>query len=124
MIQTYVLTYISHKGIPEYWFRNSAVEILDCVDDFMFDNGEHDEEPSFGFSLVTLNSNNNIDLDTEFNVENMTWPLKKKFHTLAKKIDKKYGKFNDESPDIFICHECYIFTTTLKCPLCQNDTKK
>lgn len=123
MSKIYVLTYVSEKGVPEHWFRLSAKEILLCVDNFMFD--DDDDEPSFGFSLATLEKDESIDLDDEFDVESMTWPLDmKKYEDLADKIDAKYGASSlSKIPDsIYVCRSCFIFTYRFACPLCGCQT--
>ena len=120
----YLLTYVSHRGYPEYWFRKSAKSILKCVDDFMFDkNGEHEEGASFGFSIVTLDRKFENDISVEFKVDEMSWPLHKKFAKLAEKIDKEYGKLPGPSGiHLRICRSCSIFTTEKNCKTCKAET--
>lgn len=126
MSKIYVLTYVSDQNPPEHWFRLSAREILLCVDDFMFDYDYDDNiSPMFGFSLVTLETKESIDLDDEFEVESMTWPLDlQKFESLADKIDEKYktSSLSAIPFPIYVCRSCFIFTYRLACPLCGCQT--
>ena len=80
-------------------------------------------EPSFGFSLVTLDEELDINLDEQFKVEEMSWPLDAKFKKLAKKIDKKYKKLPGGLPEnIRVCVSCAVFTSKKECKLCKMET--
>ena len=53
MAYFYVLTFFGDKR-AEYWFRKSAVEIVDCIEDFMYPEDEYDEN-MIAISLEQLN---------------------------------------------------------------------
>jgi hypothetical protein len=98
----YVLTYFGKY--PEHWLRTSAIEIIDCIQDFMKDN---EEEFDFCITLHEFDKEKYTDLEKE-----LCHIKDEERITSASKLDELYsGKCLKTLPDdIFWCKDCVIYT--------------
>lgn len=118
-----------HEGV-EYWIRPTAVEIVDCLEDWML------TYEAFGIELFQYEVEYGIDLTERFGIndesyENQSFSKNewdkviKKAKKLAKKIDEEYNTTNNKAndKDTYECRSCDIMTEKNICPQCKNETK-
>lgn len=114
MERIFVLTYIDEHDRVEHWIRLSAVDVVECLDDWMLE----DDEVEIEFDIHEFDKTENIEILRDVDVHDS-----KKLKLEAQKIDKVYPSTFKELPDeIFICKLCYIFTTGKECKTCGKPT--
>ena len=122
MAYFYVLTFFGDKRV-EYWFRESASEIVDCIEDFMYPEDEYDEN-MIAISLEQLNVAGGKELNDELQLDKFLYenpPNIKKIQKLARQIDKKNKKLSMNIPENpRFCKSCLVFTEKNIC--CDNET--
>ena len=122
MAYFYVLTFFGDKR-PEYWFRESAFEIVDCIQDFMYPEDE-DDENMIAISFEQLDVAGGKELNDDLQLDKFLYenpPNIKKIQKLARQIDKKDKKLNMNIPENpRFCKSCFVFTEKTIC--CDNET--
>lgn len=110
----YVLTYFGKY--PEHWLRTSAIEIIDCIQDFMEDD---DDEVDFSITLHEFDKKEYTDLEKQ-----LCHVKDEERIASANKLDELYaGKCLKNLPDdIFWCKNCWIFTEKRNCVKCNRET--
>lgn len=112
----FVLTYIHNR--PEYWLRTSAVEIVDCFQSWMTQNGDED---IIYFSIREFDKKKQITIIDDV----YDWKLVTPEELLeeAVRVDYEYPS-NAVMPEgeIKLCTWCCAFTMEDHCKLCGTET--
>jgi hypothetical protein len=118
----YVLTYWGN-GMTEFWFREKAVDIVDCIDDFMYPDDEY-SELEFTITLDQLDVVGDVDLTEALELEKHMYkhkPAIGAIKKLARILDKNLKIKISAPDDVRYCKYCNIFTLKTTCS-CGNET--